>query len=97
MQPISTEIYKVDWRGRVTLSANLCTRFHMTRGSFVVAQELEDAILIYPAQPNPTRHFPEHLEGFIIPGETDQIRLKWRRLRRQKLDILSPHDTKENK
>jgi AbrB family looped-hinge helix DNA binding protein len=68
----SIEVGKVGKRGAVVIPAKLRKRFGITEGSFVVAEEREDGILIRPAVVIPyERYTLERRAEFLLSAAVD--------------------------
>jgi AbrB family looped-hinge helix DNA binding protein len=67
-----TETSKVGKQGTVVLPAALCRRFGLEEGSFVIAEEREDGILIRPAEmPSVEIYTPERKAEFLLSNAVD--------------------------
>jgi AbrB family looped-hinge helix DNA binding protein len=67
-----TEVSKVGKRGAVILPARLRKRFGIQDGSYVVAEEREEGILIRPAAVVPyERYTPERVAEFLLGSAVD--------------------------
>ncbi len=67
-----TETSKVGKQGTVVLPAALCRRFGLEEGSFVIAEEREDGILIRPAEmPSVEIYTPERKAEFLLSNSLD--------------------------
>ena len=67
-----TETSKVGKQGTVVLPAALCRRFGLEEGSFVIAEEREDGILIRPAEmPAVEIYTPERKAEFLLSNSLD--------------------------
>ena len=67
-----TETSKVGKQGTVVLPAALCRRFGLEEGSFVIAEEREDGILIRPAEmPAVEIYTPERKAEFLLSNAVD--------------------------
>ncbi|MBI2264852.1 MAG: AbrB/MazE/SpoVT family DNA-binding domain-containing protein [Armatimonadetes bacterium] len=61
------EAYKVGKRGMMVLPAKLRKRFGIQEGSYVVAEERQEGILIRPAEILPyERYIPERVAEFLL-------------------------------
>ena len=68
----TVEVGKVGKRGSVVIPAKLRRRFGINEGSFVVAEEREDVILIRPATVIPyERYSPERAAEFLLSNAVD--------------------------
>jgi len=66
------DVGKVGKRGAVVIPARLRKRFGITEGSFVVAEERDDGILIRPAVVMPfERYTPERVAEFLLNNAVD--------------------------
>ena len=62
-----TETSKVGKRGAVVIPAGLRKRFGIEEGSFIIAEEREDGILIRPAAVLPVEIYtPERIAEFLL-------------------------------
>lgn len=69
---VNTEVSKVGKRGAVILPARLRKRFGIQDGSYVVAEEREEGILIRPAAVVPyERYTPERVAEFLLGSAVD--------------------------
>lgn len=95
MKQPKAEIYKVGWRGTVVISERLCKSSGITKGSFVVVQEIEEGILVYPAAPifREIRHRPSGFLGIDDGTLADYSRVIWERKKQPKPPT---HDGKED-
>jgi len=67
-----TAVSKVGKRGAVVIPARLRKRFGIKEGSFVVAEQREDGILIRPAVIMPyERYTPERVAEFLLSNAVD--------------------------
>jgi AbrB family looped-hinge helix DNA binding protein len=65
---------KVGKRGTVVIPARLRKRFGITEGSYVLAEEREDGILIRPAAVFPCeRYTPERIAEFLLSCAVDAV------------------------
>jgi AbrB family looped-hinge helix DNA binding protein len=66
------EASKVGKRGMVVLPAKLRKRFGINEGSYVIAEEREEGILIRPAAVTPVEMYtPERVAEFLLGGAVD--------------------------
>lgn len=66
------ETSKVGKRGTVVIPASLRRRFGIEEGSFVIAEEREDGVLIRPAVVMPTEIYtPERRAEFLLSNAVD--------------------------
>ncbi len=69
---VNVELSKVGKRGAVILPARLRKRFGIEDGSYVVAEEREEGILIRPAAVVPyERYTPERVAEFLLGSAVD--------------------------
>ena len=67
-----TETSKVGKRGAVVIPAGLRKRFGIEEGSFIIAEEREDGILIRPAAVLPVEIYtPERIAEFLLGNAID--------------------------
>ena len=67
------EISKVGRRGAVVIPAPLRKRFGIREGSYVVAEERDDGILIRPAAVIPYEQYtPERVAEFLLGSAVDE-------------------------
>lgn len=90
---------QVGKRGTVVIPAVLCERFGLDEGTFVVAEEREDGILIRPAASPPTEVYsPERLAEFHLNNAVDAQDYAWAvaEVRRMGIDPRTiPHQKPE--
>lgn len=95
MQQQLAVVTRVCRRGTVVIPARLCKRSNICRGSYVVAQEIEEGILVYPAEPvfREIRHRPSGFLGIDDGALADYSRVIWERKKQPKPPT---HDGKED-
>ena len=93
------EATKVGRRGSVVIPAKMRRRFHITEGSFVIAEEREDGILIRPAEVMPVEIYsPQRVAEFLLNNAVtvDDYRKSVEEVRKMGLDPdRIPHDKPE--
>jgi len=69
----TAEASKVGKRGMVVLPAKLRKRFGIEEGSYVIAEERHEGILIRPAAVNPVEMYtPERVAEFLLGSAVDK-------------------------
>ncbi len=70
----TVEASKVSKRGAIVIPARLRRRFGIEEGTFVVAEEREDGILIRPAAVMPVEMYtPERKAEFLLSNSLDAV------------------------
>ena len=74
----NTETGKIGKRGTFVIPTKLRKRFGMKEGSFVVAEEREDGILIRPAEVLPVEVYtPQRVAQFLLSNAVDAEDYAW--------------------